>query len=85
MFSNSIDKEINTEILATFLFILISAVYILAKFGVSQLLDTLFLWMFPASIMIFLTLLMAKIIERTYRRGINTLKKPKRYLKIGEN
>jgi hypothetical protein len=61
------EKQINTELVAVLIFIVISALYILSKFGLEQLLDTLFLWMFPASIMIFLTLVIVKIIEKSYK------------------
>ena len=61
------EKQINTELIAVLIFIIISAIYILSKFGFDQLLDTLFLWMFPASIMIFLTLVIVKIIENSHK------------------
>ncbi|MEK6828729.1 MAG: hypothetical protein AABY15_01285 [Nanoarchaeota archaeon] len=63
------EREINAEIIATFLFILISGFYILAEYGIPKLLDALLLWMFPASIMVFLTLMIVKIIERLSKRN----------------
>ncbi len=68
MFNKLLDLEINTELIATFLFIIISFFYIVTKFGFERLTDALFLWMFPASIMIFLILLIVKIIERFHTR-----------------
>jgi uncharacterized membrane protein YkvI len=68
------EKEINIELVAVLIFIVISALYILSKFGLEQLLDTLFLWMFPASIMIFLTLLIVKIIEKPIKYQENPKK-----------
>ena len=62
------EREINAEIIATLLFILISGFYIFVEYGIVRLFDILLLWMFPASIMVFLTLLLVKIIERWYRR-----------------
>ncbi len=80
MLDKIINKEINAEIIVTFLFIIISGTYILKNYGIEKILDTLFLWMFPASIMIFLTLLLVKIIERIYSRQINKRK----YVSWGE-
>ncbi len=70
---NIIDKirqnEINAEIIAALIFTAISGWYIFSRYGTEKLIDTLFFWMFPASIMIFLTLLIVKIIdERLLRR-----------------
>lgn len=71
MFDRLINREINAEILVTFLFIVISGLYIEAVYGPGKILDTLFLWMFPASVMIFLTLVLVKIIERFHDRTIS--------------
>lgn len=68
MFDRIINKEINAELVVTFLFILASGIYIESVYGFQKIIDTLFLWMFPASVMIFLTLLLVKIIERVYSR-----------------
>ena len=68
MLRSLFDLEINTELAATFLFIIISGLYIIAQYGVGKLLDAMFLWMFPASIMIFLTLMIVKVIEKFHNR-----------------
>jgi len=62
------ERKLNAEMIATLLFILISAIYILNKFGFEKLMDVLFFWMFPASIMIFLTLVMVRLIERAAKK-----------------
>ena len=64
MVSSIFDQEVNAELAATFIFMLISGFYLVAERGFRNLLDTLFLWMFPASVMIFLTLVIGKVIER---------------------
>ena len=64
MVSSIFDQEVNAELAATFIFMLISGFYLVAERGFRNLLDTLFLWMFPASVMIFLTLVIVKVIER---------------------
>lgn len=74
MFTRLINREINAEILATFLFIVISGLYILDRYGFSKLVDGLFLWMFPASIMIFLTLVLVKMIEAFHERRVKGYK-----------
>lgn len=70
MFDRLINREINAEILVTFMFIIISGFYIEAVYGFGKILDALFLWMFPASVMIFLTLILVKIIERFHSRTV---------------
>ncbi|MEK6926207.1 MAG: hypothetical protein AABW50_02925 [Nanoarchaeota archaeon] len=70
MIKTLFDKELDAELIATFIFILISGFYILTEYGTERLIDALFLWMFPASIMIFLTLLIVKIIERYHERRV---------------
>lgn len=64
VFDETRENEINAEIIATFVFILISGSYILLDYGAQKMIDILLLWMFPASIMVFLTLVLVKIIER---------------------
>ena len=68
MFDRLLTREINAELIVAFIFIITSGFYIEAKYGTGKILDTLFLWMFPASIMIFLTLILVKIIERTHEK-----------------
>jgi len=79
MIDRLLNREINAEIVATALFIIISGFYLLVKYGISRLIDNLFLWMFPASVMIFLTLLLVKIIEHFYNRRISR----HRYVDLG--
>ena len=68
MFNRLLNREINAEIIATLLFIVLSGLYIINAHGLSKLIDTLFLWMFPASIMVFLTLVLVKAIEFFHER-----------------
>lgn len=68
MLKRLFEREIDGELVATFLFIMISGFYILENYGTEKLVDILLMWMFPASVMVFLTLLVVKVIERTYRR-----------------
>jgi len=71
MLNRLLEREINAELVATTLFMIISFLYIEWKFGLGKILDTLFLWMFPASVMVFLTLLLVKIIERWSNRKMS--------------
>lgn len=48
--------ELETEIVVTVIFAIISGMYIASNYGSEKLVDTLFLWMFPASVTIILTL-----------------------------
>lgn len=80
MFESIEQKEINTEIVGAALFFTISAIYILSRFGLQHLFDSLFLWMFPASIMIFLSLLIVKMIKFFSR---SKFRKPHKYLHLG--
>ena len=81
MFDRIINKEINAELFVTFLFIIISGAYIAIVYGFEKIIDALFLWMFPASIMIFLTLLLVKIIENIYNKQVSK----RRYVSWGKN
>ena len=74
MLSKIREIEINTELIVIFVFILISGAYILIEYGTERLLDALFLWMFPASIMVFLTLLLVKIIEGLHEKKVRGYK-----------
>ncbi len=74
MLSKIREIEINTELIVIFVFILISGAYIIVEHGTGKLLDSLFLWMFPASIMVFLSLLLVKIIEGMHDRKIKSYK-----------
>ena len=60
--------ELETEIIAAMVLTIISGFYILIKFGNEQLIDVLFLWMFPASITIILTLFAILLIEVFHKR-----------------
>ena len=55
--------EIETEIIAALVLAIISGFYILLKFGDEKVVDTLFLWLFPASLTILITLFVILIIE----------------------
>ena len=68
MLRNLWEKELDAELIATFLFIMLSFLYVEWKYGFQKVLDTLLLWMFPASVMVFLTLLVAKLIEKWHSR-----------------
>jgi len=68
MFDKLVNREINAEIIATVIFMILSGLYLFLEHGASDLINILFSWMFPASVMIFLTLLLVKIIERAYNR-----------------
>ena len=71
MIKKLVDLEIDAEIIAAFAFIVISGIYIEAKYGFGQIFDTLLLWMFPASVMVFLTLSIVKVVQRFYRKHSN--------------
>jgi hypothetical protein len=66
MINRLLDKQIDAELIAAFIFMAISGFYIITKYGVLRIHDVLLLWMFPASVMIFLTLLIVKIVEKIY-------------------
>ena len=74
MFDRLINREINAELIVAFIFIIMSGIYIEAVYGFGKILDALFLWMFPASVMIFLTLLLVKIIEKFHNRTVSRYK-----------
>ncbi|MEK6945475.1 MAG: hypothetical protein AABW63_01650 [Nanoarchaeota archaeon] len=65
------EKELDAELIATLLFMILSGFYIITVYGFTKVMDTLLLWMFPASVMVFLTLLIARIIERWHERKVN--------------
>lgn len=69
MLSRILNQEINAELVATFIFIVISGLYLMLEHGVGSLINTLFLWMFPASVMFFLTLLIVKVIENWHNKA----------------
>ena len=68
MLKRLFDRGINAELIATFTFMVISFLYVTTEYGYTKMIDVLFLWMFPASVMIFLTLLIVKIIEKFHNR-----------------
>lgn len=55
--------ELKTEIIVAFVFTILSGLYVVKNYGFGKLEDVLFFWMFPASIMIFLTLIAVFIVE----------------------
>ena len=65
------ETELDAELIATLMFMIISFLYLTWKFGFGTILDTLFVWMFPASVMVFLTLLIVRIIERWHDGKVN--------------
>jgi hypothetical protein len=71
MIRSLFDLELNAELVATLLFIILSGLYIITQYGIGKLLDAMFLWMFPASIMIFLTLMIVKVIEKFHNRTVS--------------
>jgi len=60
--------ELNAELIAAFVFIVVSASHTINRYGFEKLVNELFFWMFPASVMIFLTLMVVKIIEKYYKK-----------------
>lgn len=68
MLKRIFDIELNAELVAALIFMIISGLYIAVRYNLEKVYDTLFLWMFPASVMIFLTLLIVKIIEMVSQR-----------------
>lgn len=80
MLNKLINREINAELIATFIFMFISFMYITTEYGYLKVIDILFLWMFPASVTIFLTLLIVKIIEQMNNRRVSKYK----YVNLGE-
>jgi hypothetical protein len=79
MLKRLLEREIDAELLATFIFMAISGCYIIITYGFLKLEDALLLWMFPASVMVFLTLLIVKVIEMIYRKKTDR----SRYIPIG--
>ena len=71
MLHRLLDREINAELIAASMFAIIAGLYLSIERGFYELIDVLFLWMFPASIMFFLTLLIVKIIEVTHEKHQN--------------
>jgi len=70
MIDRLINRGLNAELIAALLFSIVSGLYITTLYGPGKILDILFTWMFPASVMVFLTLLFAKIIERFHNRQV---------------
>lgn len=68
MLNKLLDRQIDAELIAAFIFMVISGFYIIFKYGIIELEDILLKWMFPASVMIFLTLLIVKIVEGLYEK-----------------
>jgi hypothetical protein len=71
MLSRLISREINYEMIAIFIFIVISGSYIIIIHGPAYLVENMFLSIFSASIVIFLTLIVVKIIEHAHNRQKN--------------
>lgn len=68
------EKEINAELIATAIFAIFSGLYLSLERGLGELINTVILWMFPASIMFFLTLLIVKVIETAHKRKVKNWK-----------
>lgn len=58
--------DVKYEILLTMIFTVVSGLYLLQKYGIERLVDTLMLWMFPASTMILITLLVLLFLGKVY-------------------
>ncbi|MFH1125842.1 MAG: hypothetical protein V1703_01840 [Candidatus Altiarchaeota archaeon] len=58
--------DVKYELILTTLFALISGSYILSTYGLKELVDSLMRWMFPASMMILITLIVLLLLERVY-------------------
>ena len=71
MLHRLLDREINAELIAASIFAIIAGLYLSIERGFYELIDVLLLWMFPASIMFFLTLLIVKIIETAHEKHQN--------------
>ena len=69
MFEKVLNQEINAELVATFVFAVVSGLFLFLENGASAMVDDLFKWMFPASVMVFLTLLIVKTIEHWHNRA----------------
>lgn len=68
MLDKLLNHEINYEIIAALIFAVVSGLYLFFIKGPAIMIDALFSWMFPASVMIFLTLVLVKIIEMWHGR-----------------
>jgi hypothetical protein len=69
MIDKLLNREINAEIIATIIFMVVSGLYLFFEHGASELINDLFRWMFPASVMIFLTLILVKVIEYWHNKA----------------
>ncbi|MDD5111854.1 MAG: hypothetical protein PHG85_04870 [Candidatus Altiarchaeota archaeon] len=58
--------DVKYELMITVVFAVISGSYLLYRHGVEELIDTLMHWMFPASMMIFITLVFMLLLEKVY-------------------
>ncbi|MGA2130083.1 MAG: hypothetical protein ABSG05_00505 [Candidatus Pacearchaeota archaeon] len=68
MLDKLLNQDINAEIIAALIFAVASGLYLFLIKGPTIMIDNLFAWMFPASVMIFLTLVLVKIIELWHGR-----------------
>lgn len=58
--------DVKYELMITLVFVIVSGSYILYRHGFEDLADTLMQWMFPASLMIFITLVVMLLPEKVY-------------------
>jgi len=67
-------RELPSEIMAAFIFVIISFIYLIIKHSPEEIIDNLFKWMFPTSVTVFLTLIIVKLIEAWRERKIKKYK-----------
>jgi len=58
--------DVKYEIMLTAFFTIVSGLYLFYRFGLEKLVDTLMLWMFPASMMILITLIVMLLLGKVY-------------------
>jgi hypothetical protein len=56
--------DVRYEMMITGVFAIISGSYLIYKYGLNELIDILMKWMFPASMMILITLIIMLMLER---------------------
>ena len=74
--------ELESEILATVVIAFVSGYYVLTKVGQEKMIETLMFWLFPASLTILITLVVAMVIEvfherrHSHHKGPTTVQPP---------
>jgi hypothetical protein len=58
--------DVKYELILTAAFAVVSGGYILYRYGIGEMIDLLMRWMFPASMMILITLIVLLLAERVY-------------------